>query len=76
MQRVAKVFQNNRSQAVRIPKEFQFSTSEVTIRKEGEDVILTPRVKTWAEYFATATPVPADFMDDVEELPLQERDLW
>lgn len=76
MQRVAKVFQNNRSQAVRIPKEFQFSTPEVTIRKEGEDVILSPRVRTWAEYFATATPVPDDFMDDVEDLPLQERDLW
>jgi len=28
MQRRAKVFMNNRSQAVRLPKEFQFSTGE------------------------------------------------
>jgi hypothetical protein len=28
MQRRAKVFMNNRSQAVRLPKEFQFSTDE------------------------------------------------
>ena len=34
---------NNRSQAVRLPKEFQFNTDEVFIRKEGEDVILSPR---------------------------------
>ena len=43
MQRRAKVFMNNRSQAVRLPKEFQFDTEEVFIRKEGEDVILSPR---------------------------------
>jgi hypothetical protein len=30
MQRTAKVFMNNRSQAVRLPKEFQFATSEVS----------------------------------------------
>ena len=74
MQRIAKVFQNNRSQAVRIPKDFQFSTKEVLIRKEGEDVILSPKPGTWAEYFATTVPASPDFMDDVEELPQQERD--
>ena len=36
MQRTAKVFMNNRSQAVRLPKEFQFHTPEVFIRKQGE----------------------------------------
>ena len=38
MQRTARVFMNNRSQAVRLPKEFQFNTREVFIRKEGSDV--------------------------------------
>jgi virulence-associated protein VagC len=42
MSRTAKVFMTNRSQAVRLPKEFQFSTDEVFIRKEGEEVILSP----------------------------------
>jgi hypothetical protein len=32
MPRTAKVFMTNRSQAVRLPKEFQFSTDEVFIR--------------------------------------------
>ena len=43
MRRTAKIFMNNRSQAVRLPKEFQFNTSEVFIRKEGGDVVLSPR---------------------------------
>ena len=41
MSRTAKVFMTNRSQAVRVPKDYQFSTNEVFIRKEG-DVILSP----------------------------------
>jgi antitoxin VapB len=42
MPRTAKVFMTNRSQAVRWPKEFQFSADEVFIRKEGDEVILSP----------------------------------
>ena len=40
MPRTAKVFVNNRSQAVRLPKEFQFSATEVFVRKRGDEVIL------------------------------------
>jgi antitoxin VapB len=73
MQRTAKIFMNNRSQAVRIPREFQFSTSEVYIRKEGENVILSPRPKDWSALFA-GPHAPSDFMEDYEDLPVQERD--
>ncbi len=44
MPRTAKVFMTNRSQAVRLPKEYQFETDEVFIRKVGEDVILSTRL--------------------------------
>jgi antitoxin VapB len=40
MCRTAKVLMTNRSQAVRLPKEYQFDTDEVFIRKVGEDVTL------------------------------------
>ena len=74
MQRRAKVFMNNRSQAVRLPKEFQFSTGEVFIRKEGDEVILSPRPRDWRSYLESA-PVASDaFMADVEDLPVQERE--
>jgi len=74
MQRRAKVFLNNRSQAVRLPKEFQFTTDEVFIRKEGEDVILSPRPTDWGPYLESG-PVASDaFMENVEDLPVQERE--
>ena len=75
MQRTAKIFMNNRSQAVRIPREFQFSATEVYIRKEGNDVILSPRPKDWSALLAGPYASP-DFMKDVEDLPVQEREIW
>ncbi len=36
----AKIFWSGRSQAVRLPKEFRFDTSEVLIRREGNTVVL------------------------------------
>ena len=74
MPRTAKVFMTNRSQAVRLPKEYQFSTSEVFIRKEGEDVILSPRPRDWRSYLDTAPVASEVFMNDVEDLPLQDRE--
>jgi antitoxin VapB len=74
MQRRARVFLNNRSQAVRLPKEFQFNTDEVFIRKEGDNVILSPRPADWSSYLESG-PVASDaFMDNVENLPVQERE--
>ena len=75
MPRTAKVFMTNRSQAVRLPKEYQFSTPEVFIRKDGDDVILSPRPRDWRSYFASARVASDTFMADVEGLPVQEREL-
>lgn len=74
MQRRAKVFMNNRSQAVRLPKEFQFNTDEVFIRKEGEDVILSPRPTDWGPYLDGGPRASDAFMENVEDLPVQERE--
>ena len=64
---------NNRSQAVRLPKDFQFNTEEVFIRKEGSDVVLSPRPADWSSYLAEAPLASADFMEGIEDLPVQER---
>ncbi|MGB8890264.1 MAG: type II toxin-antitoxin system VapB family antitoxin [Candidatus Korobacteraceae bacterium] len=74
MRRTAKIFMNNRSQAVRLPKEFQFNTSEVFIRKEGGDVVLSPRPTDWSSYLDEAPVASDDFMQGVEKLPVQERE--
>jgi antitoxin VapB len=74
MPRTAKVFMTNRSQAVRLPKELQFDGDEVFIRKEGEDVILSPRPTNWGLYLDSG-PVASDtFMENVKDLPVQERE--
>jgi len=76
MRKTAKIFMNNRSQAVRLPKEFRFDTDEVYIRKEGNDVVLSPRPTDWGTYFEDRVLASPDFMANVEELPLQDRALW
>jgi len=72
VQRTAKIFMNNRSQAVRLPKEFQFNTSEVFIRKRGDDVILSPRPSDWSELLSGPF-ASEEYMENVEDLPVQER---
>jgi antitoxin VapB len=74
MQRTAKIFMNNRSQAVRLPKEFQFKTSEVFIRKHGDDVVLSARPTDWAAYLASGPVASDEFMGGIEDLPAQERE--
>ena len=76
MRKTAKIFMTNRSQAVRLPKEFQFDTKEVYIRKEGNEVILSPRPTDWGTYFEDGPVASPEFMQNVEDLPLQERAFW
>jgi len=64
---------NNRSQAVRLPKDFQFNTEEVFIRKEGSDVVLSPRPSDWSSYLAEGPVASPSFMEDIDDLPAQER---
>ena len=49
----AKVFENGRSQAVRLPKEYRFHCDEVMINKIGDVVILLPKNSKW-DSFITA----------------------
>jgi antitoxin VapB len=74
MQRKAKIFMNNRSQAVRLPKDFQFNTQEVFIRKKGSEVVLSPRPSDWSSYLAEGPVASASFMDGIEDLTPEERE--
>lgn len=58
----AKLFQNGRSQAVRLPKNFQFAGDEVFIQKLGRAVLLLPRDKTWEVFLEGLTGFSDDFM--------------
>jgi antitoxin VapB len=43
----AKIFQTGRSQAVRLPKAYRFSTNEVVIQRVGDGVLLMPIENPW-----------------------------
>ena len=58
----AKLFQNGRSQAVRLPKEYQFSGREVIIKKLGDAVLLIPREKAWEVFLDGLSGFSEDFM--------------
>lgn len=75
---MAKVFQNGRSQAIRIPKEFRVDTDEVYIDKIGDMLILRPKNEhKWDMLFEALEGVDThDFMLDREQLPLQQREMF
>lgn len=45
--KTAKLFKNGQSQAVRLPKEFRIAGTEVYIKRQGDAIILLPKVKSW-----------------------------
>ncbi len=72
-QRIAKVFASKSAQIVQLPKEFEFSASEVRIRKHGDDVILSPWPVDWSAYLSSDCVASEEFMQHVEVLPAQRR---
>ena len=58
----AKLFQNGQSQAVRLPKEYRFTGSEVYIKKVGHTVMLFPKDRAWDTHIEGLESFTDDFM--------------
>jgi antitoxin VapB len=58
----AKLFKNGNSQAVRLPKEFQFPGAEVFIKKVGPNVVLSPKDDPWTSLILSLDMFSGDFM--------------
>ena len=78
MTQLAKVFQNGRSQAIRIPKEFRVDTKEVYIEKIGEALIIRPKIQNkWDNFFQLLDEVDtSDFLLDRIQPPLDNKELF
>ena len=79
MDRVAKLFKNGRSKAVRLPAIYGFDTDEVFIRQDAETggVILSRKPASWDGFFAAlkGINVPVDFLDqETRHQGIQDRD--
>lgn len=59
----AKVFENGRSQAVRLPKECRFATDEVVVNKIGDIVLLMPNTNRWSFFLQAVDLFSDDFME-------------
>ena len=71
----AKVFENVRSQAVRLPKECRFSDDEVMVNKIGEIVLLIPKTAKWDSFMKAVDLFSPDFMIEGRGVEfLQERE--
>ena len=57
----AKIFKNGDSQAIRLPKEFRFKGKEVYIRKEGNNVIISPIDDSVDRLWKTINSLSDDF---------------
>lgn len=72
----ARVFKSGNSQAVRLPKEFQFDVNEVEILRRGDEVVLRRIPQSLAKLFELLTSLSDDFMEDGRiQPPAQEREL-
>lgn len=74
--RTVRLFRNGSNQALRLPREFELDADEVYIRREGNNIIITPKPRSWADYFATARKLSDDFPDDMTDLPPQQREAF
>jgi antitoxin VapB len=76
--RTASLFRNGRNQAIRIPVEFELPGNEALIHKEGDRLIIEPKLetrKTLAEVLAEMEPVTEDEWPDITDddlLPLDD----
>ena len=74
---IGSVFDNNRTQAVRLPADTRFpnDVKRVAVRVVGESRIIAPIHKTWDDFFdGTDEEVTDDFMDERASQEQGERD--
>ena len=80
--REAKLFRNNRSQAVRIPAEFELPGDRVLIRREGGKLIIEPMAKRTnmiellAAWKKEAPLGPEDQFPEIEDMPAKPEDIF
>lgn len=77
-----KLFRNNRSQAVRIPAEFELPGDRVMIHREGNKLIIEPVagptniIELLAEWKTQEPLGPEDQFPDIEDMPARPENIF
>jgi antitoxin VapB len=71
----AKIFKSGNSQAVRLPKAYQFDVKEVQIFRRGDEIILKRKPPNLSKAFEILTGMSDDFLAEGRCQPsVQERE--
>jgi len=71
MATTARLFQNGRSQAVRLPREFRFEGDRVRVRRLGKGVLVEPIFNDVNDWFAEIDRIDAGpFMPEGRQQPV------
>ena len=69
-ERHVKLFKNGRSQAVRIPRDFELPGEDAVMRKENGRLIIEPAApRSLLSLLATLSPIDEDFPTIEDEAP-------
>ena len=69
----AKIFQNGRSQAVRLPREYRVEGTEVLIKRVGNTVVLLPYERSWETLFSSLAQFETGFTLTREQPEAQQK---
>jgi antitoxin VapB len=72
--KIAELFQNGQSQAVRLPKEFRFEGDAVFVKKSGSAVVLIPLVNSWDSLMGSLDKFTKDYITDRDQPGQQKRE--
>ena len=70
----AKIFENGKSQAVRLPKAYRLKGKEAYITKLGDAIILLPKTNNWDSLIASLNMFTEDFMAERKEAKPESRE--
>ncbi|MHB1688530.1 MAG: type II toxin-antitoxin system antitoxin VapB [Ignavibacteriaceae bacterium] len=70
----AKIFENGKSQAVRLPKAYRLKGREAYITKVGDAIILLPKKNKWDSLISSLDKFSEDFMSERIQPELENRE--
>ena len=71
--KIAKVFKQGNSQAVRLSKEFHFHDDEIFIRKQGDTVLLSPKKAARWQHLKSCIGKLKDDFERAPQVAFEER---
>ncbi len=74
--REARLFRNNRNQAVRIPVEFELPGKRVTIRRDGDRLIIEPMQKPGLLALLASWEPCNEAFPTIEDTPANPEDIF